>query len=146
MKNVLVICTGNICRSPTAEYLLRRDLGDGFDVQSAGLGAVVDSAADPLAEKIAESHGVSLDGHKARQVNQDMLKWADLVLTMEERQKEYLLQRYPYLEGKVFRYGDPVRVDIPDPYGRPESAFVMAWKFIEKFTPYWVDKIRQNKV
>lgn len=144
MKNILVICTGNICRSPMAEYLLRRELGPDFDVQSAGLCAVVDGSADPLARKIAAAHGVSLDGHKARQVNQDVLRWADLVLTMEERQKEYLLQRYPYLEGKAFRYGDSVQVDIPDPYGRPESAFVMAWKFIEKFTPYWVNKIRQS--
>lgn len=144
MKNVLVLCFGNVCRSPTAEYLLRCELGKDFNVQSAGLGAVVDSAADPLAEKIAKLHGISLEGHRARQVNQDMLKSADLVLTMEANQKEYLLQKYPYLEGKIFRYGESVQVDIPDPYGRPEAAFVMAWKFIEKFTPYWVNKIRHS--
>ena len=39
MKNILVVCTGNICRSPTGEYLLKKELGEGFNVMSAGLGA-----------------------------------------------------------------------------------------------------------
>ena len=144
MKNILVICTGNICRSPMAEYLLRRELGPDYEVQSAGLCAVVDGSADPLAWKTAAAHGVSLHGHKARQLNQDMLKWADLVLTMERGQTEAVLRRYPWLDGEVFRYGESVDVDIPDPYGRPEIAFTMVWKFIEKFTPYWVNKIRHS--
>lgn len=144
MKNILVICTGNICRSPTAEFLLRRELGEGYEVRSAGLGALVDHGPDEKALKVALQNGLDISSHRARQITMDMLKWADLVLTMEEGQKKNLLLKYPWLEGKVFRYGDPAQIDVPDPYRRPESAFVMAWNFINKLTPMWVKKIRNQ--
>lgn len=145
MRNILVICTGNICRSPTAEFLLRRELGEGYEVRSAGLGALVDHGPDEKALKIAAQNGLDISSHRARQVTMDMLKWADLVLTMEEDQKRGLLLKYPWLKGKVFRYGEPAQIDVPDPYRRPESAFVMAWNFINKLTPMWAKKIRDQE-
>lgn len=142
MKNILVLCTGNVCRSPTAEYLLRKSLdAKNYSVESAGIGAVVNSAPEALAVKVALEHRLDISGHLSRQVTMDMLRWADLVLVMERNQKLCLLERYPWLEGKIFRYGEPMKVDVPDPHGRPESAFVLAWNFIEKLTPYWVEKI-----
>lgn len=144
MKNILVLCSGNVCRSPTAEFLLRKSLaGVDVSVQSAGIGAVIDSPAEPLAQKVALSHGLDISSHRSRQVTMDMLKWADLILVMEKFQKIHLLERYPWLEDKIFRYGEPLKVDVPDPHGRPESAFVMTWNFIEKLTPYWIEKISQ---
>ena len=86
-----------------------------------------------------------MSAHHARQINLDILKWADLVLVMEDGHKRELLHKYPWLEGKVFRYGEPQRVDVPDPYRRPENAFVLAWNFISKLTPYWVEKIKQSE-
>jgi len=145
MKNILVVCTGNICRSPTGEYLLKKELGPDYNVMSAGLGALVDHPAHEIAQKIALQHGVDMCAHRARQINLDILKWADLVLVMEDGHKRELLRKYPWLEGKVFRYGDPQRVDVPDPYRRPENAFVLAWNFISKLTPYWVEKIKQSE-
>ena len=145
MKNILVVCTGNICRSPTGEYLLKKELGSGFNVMSAGLGALVDNPAHEISQKIALQHGIDMSAHKARQINLDILKWADLILVMENGHKRELLRKYPWLEGKVFRYGESHQVDIPDPYRRPENAFVLAWNFISKLTPYWVEKIRQSE-
>ncbi|MDY6330206.1 MAG: low molecular weight protein-tyrosine-phosphatase [Fibrobacter sp.] len=145
MKNILVVCTGNICRSPTGEYLLKKELGPGFNVMSAGLGALVDNPAHEISQKIALQHGIDMSAHRARQINLDILKWADLILVMENGHKRELLYKYPWLEGKVFRYGESHQVDIPDPYRRPENAFVLAWNFISKLTPYWVEKIRQSE-
>ena len=145
MKNILVVCTGNICRSPTGEYLLKKELGPDFNVMSAGLGALVDNPAHEISQKIALQHGVDMSAHRARQINLDILKWADLILVMENGHKKELLYKYPWLEGKVFRYGESHQVDIPDPYRRPESAFILAWNFISKLTPYWVEKIRQSE-
>ena len=145
MKNILVVCTGNICRSPTGEYLLKKELGPDFNVMSAGIGALVDNPAHETARKIAMQHGIDMSPHRARQINLDILRWADLILVMENGQKMELLRRYPWLEGKVFRYGESHQVDIPDPYRRPENAFVLAWNFISKLTPYWVEKIRQSE-
>ena len=145
MKNILVVCTGNICRSPTGEYLLKKELGPEFNVMSAGLGALVDHPAHETAQKIALEHGVDMGAHRARQINLDILKWADLVLVMENGHKQELISRYPWLEGKVFRYGEPQRVDVPDPYRRPENAYVLAWNYISKLTPYWVEKIKESE-
>ncbi|MCK9182017.1 MAG: low molecular weight phosphotyrosine protein phosphatase [Fibrobacteraceae bacterium] len=143
MKKILVLCTGNICRSPTAEFLLRRALGAEYSVMSAGLGAVVDSGPEKLALKVALEHGLDISAHRAHQVTMDMLKWADLVLVMENGQKDVLLYKYPWLNGRIFRYGDEAKVDVPDPHGRPESAFAMSWNFISRFTPHWVNYIKQ---
>ena len=145
MKHILVVCTGNICRSPTGEYILKKELGPEFTVMSAGLGALVDHPAHELSQKIALEHGIDMSAHRARQINLDILKWADLVLVMENGHKQELLSRYPWLEGKVFRYGEAQRVDVPDPYRRPENAYVLAWNFISKMTPYWVEKIKQSE-
>ena len=145
MKNILVVCTGNICRSPTGEYLLKKELGEGFNVMSAGLGALVDHPAHEISQKIAMQHGIDMSAHRARQINLDILKWADLVLVMENGHKTELLRRYPALGDKVHRYGEAQQVDIPDPYRRPENAFVLAWNFISKLTPYWVEKIKQSE-
>jgi protein-tyrosine phosphatase len=112
---------------------------------SAGLGALVDHPAHELSQKIALEHGIDMSAHRARQINLDILKWADLILVMENGHKMDLLHRYPWLEGKVFRYGEPQRVDVPDPYRRPENAFVLAWNFISKLTPYWVQKIKESE-
>lgn len=144
MKNILVLCTGNICRSPTGEYLLRKELGEGYNVKSAGLGALVDSPADPTAISVAGRNGLDLTPHRAVQVTMDMLKWADLVLVMEAGQKIELLRKYPWLDGKIFRYGENEKIDVPDPYRRSESAFIMAWNFIKKLTPDWVKKIKES--
>ena len=145
MKYILLVCTGNICRSPTGEYLLKKELGPEFNVMSAGLGALVDHPAHETAQKIALEHGVDMSAHRARQINLDILKWADLVLVMENGHKQELISRYPWLEGKVFRYGEPQRVDVPDPYRRPENAYVLAWNYISKLTPYWVEKIKESE-
>jgi protein-tyrosine phosphatase len=124
---------------------LKKELGPDFHVMSAGLGALVDNPADKIAQKIALQHDIDMSAHRARQINLDILKWADLILVMENGHKRELLHRYPWLDGKVFRYGESHQVDIPDPYKRPENAYVLAWNFISKLTPYWVEKIRQSE-
>jgi len=106
---------------------------------------LVDNPAHEISQKIAMEHGIDMSAHRARQINLDILKWADLILVMENGHKRELLHRYPWLEGKVFRYGESHQVDIPDPYRRPEAAYVMAWNFISKLTPYWVEKIKQSE-
>jgi protein-tyrosine phosphatase len=124
---------------------LKKELGPDFHVMSAGLGALVDNPADKIAQKIALQHDIDMSAHRARQINLDILKWADLILVMENGHKRELLHKYPWLDGKVFRYGESHQVDIPDPYKRPENAYVLAWNFISKLTPYWVEKIRQSE-
>ena len=63
-----------ICRSPTGEYCLKKELGPDFEVMSAGLGALVDHPAHELSQKIALEHGIDMSAHRARQINLDILK------------------------------------------------------------------------
>ena len=66
-NSILVICTGNICRSPLGERFLRKMLPD-KRIDSAGTGALVGHAADESASKIAVLNGLTLDGHQGRQL------------------------------------------------------------------------------
>src|SRR5690554_1830779 len=83
-NRILMVCVGNICRSPTAEYLLRHKLpGSATQVKSAGLGALAGKPADPTAQAILEEQGVDMSAHVARQISTGMANDADLILVME---------------------------------------------------------------
>ena len=66
-NKILVVCVGNICRSPTAERLLKQ-LNPALTVSSAGLGALVGKGADPRAISVAQANNLSLENHYARQI------------------------------------------------------------------------------
>ena len=80
--SILVVCTGNICRSPLGERYLRNALPN-KKIDSAGTGALVDHEADSAAQRIAQQNGLSLEGHKARQFTSSLARNYDLILVME---------------------------------------------------------------
>ncbi|WP_374009463.1 low molecular weight phosphatase family protein [Leifsonia sp. LS-T14] len=94
---VLVVCTGNICRSPAAESLLRERLGNRADVivESAGTRAMSGrGVAAPMLELLAQ-RGIDASGHIARQLSRPMLEQADLVLTATRRHRADAAALYP---------------------------------------------------
>ncbi|ENS3337746.1 MULTISPECIES: arsenate reductase/protein-tyrosine-phosphatase family protein, partial [Enterobacteriaceae] len=103
-NNILVVCVGNICRSPTAERLLQRYHPE-LKVESAGLGALVGKGADPTAISVAAEHQLSLEGHCARQISRRLCRNYDLILTMEKRHIERLCEMAPEMRGKVMLFG-----------------------------------------
>lgn len=82
-QKILIVCAGNICRSPIAEGLLKQSLPDHF-IASAGIAALVDHPADDKAIRVAQVHGLDLSAHKAKQLTPQMCLFADLILVMEE--------------------------------------------------------------
>ena len=90
IKSVLVVCVGNICRSPTGERLFKRALPH-LPVASAGLGALVGHAADKTATEVAAEKGLSLEGHEAQQLTASLCREYDLILVMEKRHIEQVL-------------------------------------------------------
>lgn len=138
ISHILVLCMGNICRSPMAESLLRRDLGESFHVESAGLGALVGQSADPLAVKVMDDLGLDLRPHRARQVDDSHLRRAQLVLVMDTAQKSETERTWPWTRGKVWRIGQWDRFDIPDPYRRPEQSFLQTRQLLETACRSWV--------
>ena len=127
MTHILFVCTGNICRSPMAEVLMRREIAsrglNGVTVSSAGTGAWDGAPASEGAYLVGLEHGLDLSGHRARLLTDDLVKQADHILAMAEHHltrlrelragpKAMLLGTFagwPEGEGEV---GDPFGGDI----------------------------------
>ncbi len=146
IRNLIVLCTGNVCRSPMAEAVLARDLGEGWHVESAGLGALVGHPAVPEACAAAAKGGLDLSRHVARQVDESMLRRCELALVRETRQKDDLESRHPWMRGRVFRLGHWEKYDIDDPYRRPQEVFDRTFALIETCSRSWLPFLnRRNR-
>ncbi|WP_300088787.1 low molecular weight protein-tyrosine-phosphatase [uncultured Nitrosomonas sp.] len=145
LNNILIVCVGNICRSPMAEGVLRDAISKsgrmGYSIHSAGLGALTGHAADPYACQLMAEKGLDLTGHRARQLTENMIREADIVLVMEAWQKAEIEANTPSAKGKIFRLGKWNKVDIIDPYQKDLSAFVHSLSLIEQSVTQWVIKL-----
>lgn len=122
ISSVLVVCVGNICRSPLGERALREGL-PGVTVTSAGLAAVVGSGADQTASAVAAEAGVDLSGHVARQLTPQIGGSHDLILVMEPAHKDEIVRRYPQLSGRTMLFDHWTGAKgIADPYRLPEAV------------------------
>ncbi len=136
---ILVVCIGNVCRSPMAECVLRERLrGRSVAVESAGLAALVGQPIDPLAASVLAERGMSADSHVARQVDASMVRAADLVLVMEKKQVLAMHALTEEAFGKTFPLGKPVgALDIPDPFRRRRGEFEHVYRMIEVAVQGW---------
>lgn len=140
-NSILVVCTGNICRSPIGERYLRSLLPD-KKVDSAGTGALVGHKADSSAVKIAKSHNLSLEGHIARQFTSSLGRQYDLILVMEKIHLEQISKMAPEVRGKTMLFGHWLdQRDIPDPYRKSDEAFLSVFKLIEQASKVWAQKL-----
>ena len=103
-NKILVVCVGNICRSPTGEALLKKMLPQ-KDIRSAGVQALVGHAADEQAKKIALQRGVEMHAHIAAQLDIERCQEADLILVMEPLRINAVEKICPTVRGKVMLYG-----------------------------------------
>ena len=144
IRHILVVCVGNICRSPMAEALLKRALRgqDDIAVESAGLGALVGHPASSYAVELMDEIGEDISGHRARQIHPDMVRAADLVLVMESGHKRAIDDADPTARGKVHRLGEWQDKDIDDPYRQPKEAFADALEDIKIGVRLWAEKIK----
>lgn len=99
---ILVVCTGNVCRSPAAALLLRRGLGPGVVVESAGTWALIDQPLDAqMAAALAEL-GASDDEFRARSLEPEMVEQADLVLAMTRDHRSAVVTMLPSAMPRTF--------------------------------------------
>ncbi|HHT7472341.1 protein tyrosine phosphatase [Raoultella planticola] len=139
--SILVVCTGNICRSPIGERYLKKAMPN-KKIESAGTGALVGHNADETAIKIAMEHHLSLDGHKGRQFTASLARNFELILVMEKSHIEQIGRIAPEARGKTMLFGHWLNQrEIPDPYRKSEEAFYSVYQLIEKAGQSWVNKL-----
>ena len=140
IQRILIVCVGNICRSPMAEILLRHKLGGGehVRVESAGLAAMVGDPIDPLAGRVLAANGLESASHVARQVTPAMIGTADLVLAMQKRHLDAIHAISPQARGKTFLVGKwEGEEEVPDPYGKTMPVFEDAYGRIDRMLYAW---------
>ncbi len=143
VRDVLVVCVGNICRSPMAAAMLKQQLGEQTDVTvgSAGLGALVGYPADDHAIALMQECGLDISDHRGRQLEPALIEAADLVLVMESGHRQLINDMEPAARGKVYRLCHWTDEDVPDPYRQPRAAFEEALVLIDRGVRDWAEKI-----
>jgi protein-tyrosine phosphatase len=154
---VLFCCTGNICRSPTAEGVFMQKvtaakLSDRIRIDSAGTHDYhVGEAPDPRAQAAARARGYDLSALRARRVEREDFKRFDLVLAMDHDNRAFLSRLAPPSESHKLklmmeyarRYTVP---DVPDPYGGEAGDFERVLEMLEDATDGLLDAIRSNQL
>ena len=140
-NKILTVCIGNICRSPSAEKILQQ-LMPSKEVTSAGIGALVDHEIEKNAAHLLTTNNYNSENHKARQVSNDIISNAQLILVMEKKHQQVLMQKYPSASGKIMLLGKwNSDEEIPDPYRKSTEAFEHAFTQIEKNCEAWAEKL-----
>jgi protein-tyrosine phosphatase len=142
MKSLLTVCVGNICRSPMAEGLFReavREAGMDTKVHSAGIGALVDHPADPIAVELMKEMGIDIASHRARQISPEIIADSELILTMESWHQQEVERKFPFTKGRVFTIGKWSNLTVDDPYKKPREAFEEALVGIRKGVKDWAE-------
>ena len=144
-SNILVVCVGNICRSPTGERVLQQLLPN-KTISSAGIAVdksrLTGKPADKTATLIASEKGFSLENHQAQQLTAQLCAKQDLILVMEHGHIDALTEIVPEARGKTMLFGRWMNsVDIPDPYRQSREAFDHAFSLIEQSAQAWAKKL-----
>lgn len=136
IQNILVVCIGNICRSPMAEYFLKQQYPQ-LQIESAGISGLIGHAADEKASLCMQRFGIDMSSHVAKKLNAELIKKADLVLVMSQNQQKHIEQTWPFAKGKTFRLGHWQGKNIADPYQHDQAFFDETCQLIQDCIADW---------
>src|SRR5882672_7565621 len=140
MKTILFVCTGNVCRSPMAEGILRHALQGRSDyrVMSAGLGAMEGQPPSAYAVQAVKELGIDISGQRSRMLTPDLVQQADYIFGMTHSHIDTVMLLYPQVAEKTFLLRefdetlDAFEKDISDPIGGSYEVYTECRDQIEQ--------------
>ena len=138
---IVFVCTGNLCRSPMAEYLLKHMVNQigarGISVGSAGVIAQNGEPASENAIAVMQENGIDMTSHRSKPLTQEMIDWADRVLVMEEYHRRLVDRYFKRATGKIEMLSDhapagSVPKEIQDPYGEMVTYYRKTFNEIKR--------------
>lgn len=153
VRRLLVVCTGNSCRSVMAKGLLKKRLQekDRKDILVMSAGIIALPGFKPTQETIhvMAQHGIDVASHLTQRLTNEMVEDADLVLVMEQLHKQEILRRIPHAKKKVFllrEFADTApesseNIDIADPIAKPMEVYESCFRLIQESVEKVIQKL-----
>jgi protein-tyrosine phosphatase len=149
---VVMVCTGNTCRSPMAEIMLKKRMADklgcsieqledrGFLVMSAGISAAPGSRSADEAQAVMKERGLDLGMHESQPLSDRLVRFADRIITMTRGHREAILSQFPEAASRTSLLARN-RGDIADPIGGPIEYYRRCAEQIDGFLESWADEL-----
>lgn len=145
--NIYFVCTGNTCRSPMAEAILKSKSLPNIHVKSAGIYALEGGGMSENARVVLMDENIHHE-HVSKQIDEQDIDWADVILTMTSAHKEILIRAYNQARDKTYTLKEYVTPysgqDVFDPFGGDISTYKQTYQELKRLIEQFELKYREG--